>query len=115
MYGCNHKYTHVDVVSSELFVQALTERTKAELSGREGTRRFVPAPTRRRSGKDQCTALTSRVQLILFEESNCEPRKCEGSADVGFERLRDLLVRDFEERLPNTISRIENSRAKAMC
>ena len=102
----------MDVVSSELFVQALTERTKAELSGREGTRRFVSAPTRRCSSKDQCTALTGRVQLVSFEHGDREPRERERGTDVGVERLRDFLVRDLEERLPDGVARVENSRAK---
>ena len=102
----------MNILSSKLLVQALTQRAQAKLPRRERTRRLVSAPARRRTREDQCTALTCRVELVSFEHGDREPRERECSTDVGVERLRDFLVRGLKERLPDGVARIKDSHTK---
>ena len=102
----------MNILSSKFLVQALTQRAQAKLPRRDRTRRLVSTPARRCTREDQCTALTCRVELVSFEHGDREPRERERGTDVGVERLRDFLVRDLEERLPDGVARVENSRTK---
>ena len=102
----------MNIFSSKFLVQALTQRAQAKLPRRDRTRRLVSTPASRRTREDQCAALTGRVELVSFEHGDREPRERERGTDVGVERLCDFLVRDLEERLPDGVARVEDSRAK---
>lgn len=104
--------THMDVLLSELLVQALAERSERELARGERARDHVPAQAARRAREDERAALAARIERVLAEGQDRPARERERPVDVGVHDARDVALIEREERLPDGGRRVVNRNAE---
>ena len=103
----------MNVLLPKLLRQALAQRAEPKLARRERARGRVASDGCGRAGEHERAALALLVEFVLLEREDSTARERERCADIRVKRLRDLRVRDLQERLPHAVPCVPHRRAQS--
>lgn len=101
---------YMNIILSELLVQALRQGPQRELSRSESTGVHIAPKTRCCPSKNKCSPFTdARLDFILFERENSLPGKGKSGDDIDLSRLLNVLRCHIQKLLERAMAGIPDT------